>query len=81
MGDQPSGPLVETARKIGSAAGKIVSAVTGAGGDATPAKAEKANLWAAEYVGSGTFIVHKPKRKEKKRRQTALHSRKRGMRK
>lgn len=39
------------------------------------------NLWRAEYVGSGTFIIHKPKRKDRKRRQTVVKNRRRGMRK
>ena len=35
----------------------------------------------AEYVGSGTFIISKPKRKAKKLRQLRLKSRRAGMRK
>ena len=38
-------------------------------------------LYKAEYVGSGTFIISKPKRKAGKRRQLKLKSPKRGMRK
>jgi hypothetical protein len=41
----------------------------------------KENLWKAEYLGSGTFIISKPKRKAAKRRQLALKSPKAGMRK
>jgi hypothetical protein len=35
----------------------------------------------AEYVGSGTFIISKPKRKKNKMRQTALRNPERGSRK
>jgi len=38
-------------------------------------------LYRAEYQGSGTFIISKPKRKAHKRRQTALKSPQRGARK
>jgi preprotein translocase subunit YajC len=38
-------------------------------------------LYQAEYVGSGTFIISKPKRKSAKRRQSALKSPQRGARK
>jgi len=35
---------------------------------------EKTNeqLYAAEYLGSGTFVIHKPKRKSGKLRQSRL---------
>src|SRR5262249_39101305 len=39
------------------------------------------NLYKAENVGSGTFIIRKPKRKSAKRRQTRLKNPKPGMRK
>jgi hypothetical protein len=38
-------------------------------------------LYKAEYVGSGTFIITKPKRKKTKQRQTKLKNLKRGSRK
>jgi hypothetical protein len=38
-------------------------------------------LYKAEYVGSGTFIISKPKRKERKLRQARVKNRRRGMRK
>jgi preprotein translocase subunit YajC len=38
-------------------------------------------LYKAEYVGSGTFIISKPKRKKAKQRQTNLKNLKRGSRK
>lgn len=38
-------------------------------------------LYSAEYLGSGTFIISKPKRKSAKRRQSRLKSPQRGARK
>lgn len=38
-------------------------------------------LYQAEYVGNGTFIIHKPKRKSRKLRQLRLKSPSPGMRK
>jgi hypothetical protein len=38
-------------------------------------------LYSAQYVGSGTFIISKPKRKAHKRRQSKLRSPKAGARK
>jgi len=40
-----------------------------------------AKLYKAEYVGSGTFIISKPKRKKTKQRQSNLKNVKRGSRK
>ena len=48
---------------------------------ATPSAKPKANLYEAEYMGSGTFKIVKPKRKEAKRRQSALKGTTRGSRK
>jgi Mor family transcriptional regulator len=76
MSDQPQGPLVDLARTIGAATGKIAAAVSSS---AAPAHA-KTNLWAAEYLGGGTFVFHKPKRQARKRRQQAVKNRTRGMR-
>jgi len=39
------------------------------------------NLYKAEYQGSGTFIISKPKRKAGKLRQSRLKGTKRGSRK
>jgi hypothetical protein len=39
------------------------------------------NLYKAEYQGSGTFIISKPKRKAHKRRQSKLRAPRRGARK
>jgi hypothetical protein len=38
-------------------------------------------LYKAEYVGSGTFIISKPKRKKSKLRQSRVKSPQRGARK
>jgi len=38
-------------------------------------------LYKAEYMGSGTFIISKPKRKAAKRRQSKLKHPQRGARK
>jgi hypothetical protein len=38
-------------------------------------------LYKAEYVGSGTFLISKPKRKKTKQRQSNLKNVKRGSRK
>ncbi len=42
---------------------------------------QKENIYQAEYVGSGTFKIVKPKRKDSKRRQSALKGTTRGARK
>lgn len=80
-GPQDSGILVGAAKALGSAAGKV-AAIAGAGH--SPAKAEapqKDNLYAAEYIGSGTFLITKPKRKSAKQRQSRLKGTVRGARK
>jgi len=38
-------------------------------------------LYQAEYLGSGTFVIRKPKRKKNKVRQSQLHNPQRGSRK
>jgi preprotein translocase subunit YajC len=38
-------------------------------------------LYKAEYLGSGTFTISKPKRKRTKARQSRLKNRRRGSRK
>jgi hypothetical protein len=43
--------------------------------------AEKDKLYRAEYVGSGTFIISKPKRKRTKQRQARLKNPRPGSRK
>ncbi len=42
---------------------------------------QKENLWKADYIGSGTFVIHKPKRKKPKLRQSRLKGTVRGARK
>ncbi len=39
------------------------------------------NLFKAEYLGSGTFVISKPKRKKTKVRQSELKNPRRGSRK
>ena len=46
----------------------------------TTGQTQKANLYQAEYLGSGTFRITKPKRSSVKRRQAALKNRRRGSR-
>jgi len=45
-----------------------------------PAAKTPENLYQAEYIGSGTFVIHKPKRKRMKLRQTRLKGAVRGAR-
>ena len=42
---------------------------------------QKANVYEAEYLGSGTFKIVKPMRKDAKRRQSSLKGTTRGARK
>ena len=77
-GQEPGDALVYTARALGKAAGKLASAL-GHGGES--AAAPPANLYHAEYLGSGTFVIHKPKRKKRKIRQSQLKNPGRGSRK
>jgi hypothetical protein len=42
---------------------------------------QKENVYQAEYLGSGTFKIVKPKRQDRKRRQSALKGTVRGARK
>ena len=42
---------------------------------------QKQNIYEAEYLGSGTLKIVKPKRKDRKRRQSALKGTTRGARK
>lgn len=46
-----------------------------------PDATKKENQYDAEYLGSGTFIIHKPKRKSRKLRQSRLKGPRRGARK
>ena len=47
----------------------------------SPKLKQKEALYQAEYLGSGTFRISKPKRKDAKRRQSALKGTTRGSRK
>ena len=47
----------------------------------SPLIEQKPNIYEAEYLGSGTFKITKPKRKDSKRRQSALKGTTRGSRK
>lgn len=47
----------------------------------SPKLKQKEGLYQAEYMGSGTFRIVKPKRKDAKRRQSALKGTTRGSRK
>jgi hypothetical protein len=47
----------------------------------SPSFKQKPNVYEAEYVGSGTFRISKPKRKEAKQRQSRLKGTTRGARK
>ena len=48
---------------------------------ASPNIQQKENVYEAEYLGSGTFRIVKPKRADRKRRQSALKGTTRGARK
>lgn len=48
---------------------------------ASPELKQKENVYQAEYLGSGTFRIVKPKRQARKRRQSALKGTTRGARK
>ena len=43
--------------------------------------ADESKLYKAENLGSGTFVISKPKRKKNKMRQTDLRNPRRGSRK
>jgi len=48
---------------------------------ASPKIKQKENIYEAEYLGSGTFKIVKPKRQDRKRRQSALKGTRPGARK
>ncbi|MFL6465001.1 MAG: hypothetical protein ACJ73N_11405 [Bryobacteraceae bacterium] len=62
------------AEEIQNQSGKIAHA-------ASPKIQQKDNIYQAEYLGSGTFHIVKPKRQSGKRRQSALKGTTRGARK
>ncbi len=76
----------ESERAVAGAAKMDVSAVGKAASLADGAKTAnkkplKENAYRAEYLGSGTFTISKPKRSKSKRRQSALKNPQRGARK
>ena len=77
---EDGGALVSAAKAIGKAAGKVASLASG-DSKKKPALKQKANVYQAEYLGSGTFRISKPKRRKTKRRQSALKNPQRGARK
>lgn len=79
--EENGGLLVSTARAIGSAIGKVAR-VAGPGNEPSPETGSALNekAYKAEYLGSGTFIISKPKRKKTKIRQAQLKNRERGSR-
>ena len=80
---QEDNALKNPARAVGRAAGKAAKAA-GAGDSAPPAKEAAPvpeDLYKAEYVGSGTFIIKKPKRESDKVHQSRVKSPQRRARK
>ncbi|MBV9759233.1 MAG: hypothetical protein JO340_01605 [Acidobacteriaceae bacterium] len=59
---------------------KSTTASAAAHGASTNIK-QKDSIYEAEYLGSGTFKIVKPKRQDRKRRQSALKGTTRGSRK
>ncbi len=62
------------AQEIQPQSGKVAHA-------SSPKVQQKDNVYQAEYLGSGTFQIVKPKRQARKRRQSALKGTTRGSRK
>lgn len=62
------------AQKVGRSTGNAAHA-------ASSKIQQKEKIYEAEYFGSGTFRIVKPKRADKKRRQSALKGTTRGARK
>jgi hypothetical protein len=62
------------AQRTGNSVGKMTHA-------ASSKIQQKGNIYEAEYFGSGTFRIVKPKRADRKRRQSALKGTTRGARK
>jgi flagellar biosynthesis chaperone FliJ len=62
------------AEEIQNQSGRVAHATS-------PKIEQKENIYQAEYFGSGTFQIVKPKRQSRKRRQSALKGTTRGSRK
>ena len=76
------GALVGAAKALGSVAGKVAKLAGGAAEKAPAPKPEyKEGMYKATYLGSGTFIITKPKRKKGKLQQSRLKGTVRGARK
>jgi hypothetical protein len=83
--NESEGVLVDAAKAVGAAAGKVASLAGAATAPqkkaAPPAPVLKEGAYASQYLGSGTFIISKPKRKDAKLRQSRLKGTVRGARK
>lgn len=74
------GTLASVARTVGAAAGKVARALGASAPEETkPAPPE--DLYRSDYIGSGTFIIKKPKRSSNKMHQSRAKSPQRGARK
>jgi hypothetical protein len=73
---EDQGVLIDAAKAIGSAAGRIAGALGVKGEPPVP----DGRTYQAEYVGSGTFTIRKPPRTRKKTRQSQLKNPQRGAR-
>jgi hypothetical protein len=77
---ESEGPLVSAAKTIGWAAGKVAS-LAGATAEKYAKPEYKEGTYESKYIGSGTFLISKPKRKRAKLRQSRLKGTVRGARK
>ncbi len=71
---------MSAAKAIGTVAGKVAALKSGSAPKVEEAKPQKEHLYRAEYIGSGTFLITKPKRKSAKLRQSRLKGAVRGAR-
>lgn len=79
--ESESSPLVTAAKAIGSAAGKIASLAGRTTAEDQARPEYKEGTYESKYIGSGTFLISKPKRKRAKLRQSRLKGTVRGARK
>jgi len=77
--ESPVGEAASTVRGDRPSAAKTLS--TPATGKPKKPLKQKEHPYQAEYLGSGSFRISKPKRRGQKRRQSALKNRRRGSRK
>ena len=68
-------------KKTTTATTTAPTAATQSGHAASVSMKQKEGLYKAQYLGSGTFNISKPTRKDRKRRQSALKGTTRGARK